>query len=79
MSGPLPCFYIAIIFTPRAGHAPTRLRFSLMMHRSVIRFQLYDAKMVGPFGLYGIAQGVDELDAAVLLVGHVLSRHGMIH
>ena len=34
--------------------------------------------MVGPLGLYGIAQGIDELDAPVLFVGHVLGRDGTV-
>ena len=34
--------------------------------------------MIRPFFLYGIAQGADQLDTAVLLVGHVLGRHGAV-
>ena len=49
-----------------------------MVHRCIVRFQLYDTEMVGPLGLYGIAQGIDELDAPVLFVGHVLGRDGTV-
>ena len=49
-----------------------------MVYRRIVRFQLYDTEMVGPLSLYGIAQGIDELDAPVLFVGHVLGRDGTV-
>ena len=63
----------------RACPAPTEgLLFLFVVYRRIVRFQLYDTEMVGPLGLYGIAQGIDELDAPVLFVGHVLGRDGTV-
>ena len=41
----------------RACPAPTELLLLFVVYRCIVRFQLYDAEMVGPLGLYGIAQG----------------------
>ena len=49
-----------------------------MVYRRIVRLQFYDTEMIRPFFLHGIAQGADQLDTAVLLVGHVLGRHGAV-
>ena len=53
---------------------PTELLLLFMVYRRIVRFQFYDAEIIRPFFLHGIAQGADKPDTAVLLVGHVLGR-----